>query len=371
MARPSVLSDEYPQRVDGLVQPFLVGLEADAGIDVVLEWGEPAGIDGIDGGVLTVGGIEHFPHVPQHVRLVEEVDGIARRRGRIVPVGVADARVGGDGIVQLRRERAGETLADENDRLPPFAQSPQFDRGALQRAHRDVVPNLLDGRGGIVGVLLLEHVARLVVELPAQEVLDGADERPSIPREVKLGDRSERIHQRDHVQRGELILDEFDDRFSDRQVIAPLDVVVVEEQHEQPHVGTRRFALLVREAADLRRRPRVELCVGVDLDHGELFDLLRLVVLGQREFFGLQVQDGIPLPVGHDRIDADVVDAGADWALLRALRLCRLRRRRGGSSRRLRLRRLRRLLGLTREGRRAEKHHQQRDRERGGDTHRR
>ncbi len=172
---------------------------------------------------------------------------------------------GGDGVVQLRRQRAGETFADEDDRLPPFAQSAQLDRRALQRAHRDIVPNLLDGRGGIVGVLLLEHVARLVVELPPQEVLDGADERRPIPREVKLGDRRERIHQRDHVERGQLILDEVDDRLSDRQVVAALDVVVVEEQHEQPHVGTRRFALLVRKAADLPSACPRAICVSASI----------------------------------------------------------------------------------------------------------
>ena len=65
----------------------------------------------------------------------------------------------------------------------------------------------------------------------------------------------------------ELILDEVDERLANRQVVAALDVVVVEEQHEQPYVGTRRFALLVRKAADRRRRRRVDLRVGVDLDH--------------------------------------------------------------------------------------------------------
>ena len=64
----------------------------------------------------------------------------------------------------------------------------------------------------------------------------------------------QRAHDRDHVGRTELRLDEADTAARDARLAA--DVVVVEEEGEQPDVVARGFDLLVGVGADLpRRRP--------------------------------------------------------------------------------------------------------------------
>src|SRR5919107_1002562 len=68
-------------------------------------------------------------------------------------------------IAHLRRQQRGEAFAHENDRLASFAQRAQLRRQAAQRAHRDLVANLLDDLGRIVGVLLLELVPWCIAEL--------------------------------------------------------------------------------------------------------------------------------------------------------------------------------------------------------------
>ena len=160
-----------------------------------------------------------------------------------------------DRVVQLRRQRAGEPLADEDDRLAPLAQAAEPDRGALERAHRHLVADRFDRRGRIVGVPLLELVARLVVELAPLELLDGADQRSRLRVKVSAGDRRQRIHDRDHVRRrraGSAM--KSISGFRDRHVVAAPHVIVVEQQDEQAHVRAASPRSPRRRAADLARR---------------------------------------------------------------------------------------------------------------------
>ena len=59
------------------------------------------------------------------------------------------------------------------------------------------------------------------------------------------------IHDRHHVGRRELVLDEVDQRFPHGHVVAAPHVVIVEQDDEQPDVRPGRLALLVRGVADL------------------------------------------------------------------------------------------------------------------------
>ena len=94
-------------------------------------------------------------------------------------------------------------------------------------------------------------------------------------------------------------------------------MVVVEQQHEQPDIGTRGLALLVEVAPDRRGRPRGVLLDRIDLDDGELFDLLGLVVLGDGELLGLEIEDRLPLPsvtMASTRTKLMPVLMGGCWA---------------------------------------------------------
>ncbi len=189
------------------------------------------------------------------------------------------------------------------------------------------VPNTLDGRSRIIGVAFLELIPRLIVESPSFEVLDGADDGLAIAGERHPRHRGQRIHDGHHVGRGELILDEIDERLADRHVVPALDVVIVQQQHEQPDVGPRRLPLLVEERSDLEGRC---LCLleRVDLDDGERLDRLRFAVFLDPELILLQVEQRLPLTVGNDDVHANEVDAGPDRRLTRLLLLGRLRGRR-------------------------------------------
>ena len=102
---------------------------------------------------------------------------------------------------------------------------------------------------GIVGVALLELVARPVIEAAALEVLDRTDEARPVTGERQAGDRRERVHDRDHVQRGELVLDELDERLAHHHVVAAPHVIVIEEEDEQPDLRALGLALLLEDRA--------------------------------------------------------------------------------------------------------------------------
>jgi hypothetical protein len=86
--------------------------------------------------------------------------------------------------------------------------------------------------------LFLELIPRLVVELAPLEALDRLDKNVSIAGEAKLAHGGQGIHHRNHVRRRQLRLDELDQRLAHGHVIPATHVIVIEEDHEQPDVGS-------------------------------------------------------------------------------------------------------------------------------------
>ena len=181
--------------------------------------------------------------------------------------------------------------------LRPSRMPPRRIAAPLSARHHDLVPNLLDCRGGVIRVALLELVARLVVEAPPLEVLDRADQARAVAGERQAGDRRQRIHDRDHVRGSELVLDELDERLAHGHVVAAADVVVVEQDHEQTNIRPLRLPLLVEERADLARRRTVDLLSRriVDPDDRERLDDLRLAVFLDSELVLLEVEYRVAL----------------------------------------------------------------------------
>ena len=84
IARPSVLSASTRSvSIDSLEQ-LLVGRQADALVDVVLERGQTARIDRVDRRVVAVGRVEHLAQAAGQIGLIEEVRATRARgiRGR-------------------------------------------------------------------------------------------------------------------------------------------------------------------------------------------------------------------------------------------------------------------------------------------------
>ena len=121
-------------------------------------------------------------------------------------------------------------------------------------------------------------------------------------------------------------------------------MVVVDEEHEQPHVVLGNLDLFVDAVAQLARRRLAGPRIAVDANQAELLDRLRLPVLEHFEVGLRQVGDRLALVVVDDDVDADEVDAGAEDRL-RLLRVALRRGRRRRAGRRLALLLSRRLAG--------------------------
>ena len=251
MARPSVLSAITLQCVEGSVQGPAIGVLTHRFVDVVLESPETARIDRVDRGVLTVRDLEHVAHLAIQIDGVVELLTIVGHVGRdSAPCRVVQPWHRGDRIVQLWRQRTGESLADPYHRLAALAKTSHPDGGSLERAHGDLIADALHRDGRIKGVLLLERVARAVIELASLEALDRPHQRALVAREPNVRDRRQRVHQRDHVRRTQLILDEVEERLAHPHRIAAADVIVVEQDDEQTDVRPCRLALFVVVVAD-------------------------------------------------------------------------------------------------------------------------
>ena len=120
--------------------------------------------------------VKTWLHVRDHVDLAVNSVAIGCSARRRAARGVAQPGIAAIGIVQLRRQDRGEALADEDDRLAPFAQAAERIAAPLSAVIDDLVADPLDRLRRIVRVLLLELVARLVVEAAALELLDRADQ---------------------------------------------------------------------------------------------------------------------------------------------------------------------------------------------------
>ena len=126
------------------------------------------------------------------VRLAEEALRLALR-AHLDALGVAQrvahAGHGRHGIAQRGRQVVRVALADEDDRLAALADRAQPRHQAAQRRQRHLVADALHRRSRIVGVLLLEHVARVVDVLAP---LERVDRRHGRFRNEGLGRRARR-----------------------------------------------------------------------------------------------------------------------------------------------------------------------------------
>ena len=119
-------------------------------------------------------------------------------------------------------------------------------------------------------IALLELVTRLVVEAAALKMLDRAHQTVPVAGKGQPGNRRERIHDRHHVRRSELALDELDEGLAHDHVVAAADMVVVEQNDEQAHVRALRLARLVVQRANLGHRRAIDLLLHrIDLDDRE------------------------------------------------------------------------------------------------------
>ena len=297
-------------------------------VDLKFEWREPSRIERVDGRVVPVRVLIDLTQPHHDVGLLEPfggalaiaVLGAGRNRGlaRI-------DRLRGVRAIHLRRQQRGKPLADEDDRLTPFAQRAEPDRQRLQRAHDDVVADALDVLRRQPRVVLLVDIARRVVVLAPFEPLDGADDRRMVVGEQQIADRRQRVHDRDQIVRPQLRLDELHDRIPDGHARRPPDVIVIQQECINAHVVAPRLGLFVLPIPDDTRRGVARPRYAVDLDRAELLDRLHLAVFDHLEVVLGQVGDRRIIPVGDDDVHPDEVDAGLE----RRLRIRRGRLRRG------------------------------------------
>ena len=133
-----------------------------------------------------------------------------------------------------------------------------------------------------------------------------------VPGHLHGVERRERIHDRDHVRRSKLGVDEVDQRLAQARGVLEPNMVVIEEDGEQPDVLAGGFPLLVELAANRSCRFGAWLRCAGQTNQSEGVDRLRGVVFEHLEVIGLQVGHGVSIPVGDDDVDADDVDFGAE-----------------------------------------------------------
>ena len=152
-----------------------------------------------------------------------------------------------------------------------------------------------------------------------------AADRVVIAREAHAGDRLQRVHDADHVRRPELRLDEARDLLAAGHARPPADVVVVQEEREQPHIVARRFDFLVDVGANLPRRRRSAVRIRPPSSSMSLnvsiFCGLPSSVISKSAC--LRSATGCAVLVGDDDVDADEVDAAAEDRAAAGRRLLR------------------------------------------------
>jgi hypothetical protein len=170
------------------------------------------------------------------------------------------------GLAHLRRQHRGEALAHVDNRLAALAKRAQSRGQSLQRAHDDVVADALDLVGRIPRVVLLDDVSRCVVELAAVEGVDRVGDLLVIAGQLQIRHRHQRIHDADHVGRAQLLLNEPDQRRPYRHRVRFPHVIVVHEEHENPHIVTCGLELFIVAVANLLRRRTTRRRIPVHLD---------------------------------------------------------------------------------------------------------
>ncbi len=312
------LIGEHPQRVLRLAQRVVAPRHPDVLVDVELPGRQATRVDGVERGVVAVGGVEDFLHLGLDIELSGHLgpifDNAVLADGRAAPRRIAHARHAGHRIAELRRQHRGEALADDDHGLAAFPKCPELHGQPFERTQRDLTANPLDGLGGIERIPLLGRVPRLVVELATLEPFEDADDRLVIARQRHRIERSERVHHRQEIAGTDVVLYELDERLARAHAVAEPHVVVVEEEHEDSRILVGGGALFIGAGANGAGRFDRRLAVG--LDETERLDGLRLAVFEDLEVGRLEIDDRVALAIRDDRVDADEVDAGPEDGLL-------------------------------------------------------
>jgi hypothetical protein len=144
----------------------------------------------------------------------------------------------------------------------------------------------------------------------------------TIARELHVRERRERLHDSDEIERTELF-DKCLERPPQRQhdLRRLLDVVIVEENHEQTDVVACRLRAAVVEGSNLNRFFVVGRYLAGEANELHGLDRLREPVLLDLKVLALEIVDWLVVAAGHGHIDANELDFGAKrrlrrWGLL-------------------------------------------------------
>jgi hypothetical protein len=201
--------------------------------------------------------------------------------------------------------RPAHVLADDDQRLPGVDQAAHVDSQGIDRGPRDLIADAFDARRRAGDEVALVGVTRLELPLAAIERLNRLSYRVEVAGQANREDRIERLHDDDEIARGEIAIDESEERLAHTVGIgAAGDVVFVEEQREQP-----RACRLGRRTLIVDRPNRVRRSVlrpGV-IHEPDRLQRLHGAVFAQLEVGGFQVVNGSAAGVGGEDIDVDEI----------------------------------------------------------------
>ena len=249
-------------------------------------------------------------------------------------------------VVRAPRHSHRRPLTDEQHGFAALAQAAEMRGDGLERRQRH-------------GGAQLEHVPlrqlRFLHGAPHREQLaaapferaDPLEQVGLVAREAQSVERRQRVHD-DHQVGGLQLIDEALERLpqrdGDRRVL--VDVVVVQEDREEPHVFLRRFDRRLRWTANLQRLAVVHPALAVQPHELRGLHGLRHLVFGDDEVGGLQIGHRLVVSIDDRNVDPDEIHCGSEDRLSGLCRRLRrfLRLLTGGLLRR-RCGRLLRLLG--------------------------
>jgi hypothetical protein len=143
--------------------------------------------------------------------------------------------------------------------------------------------------------------------------VDLVGERPAIAAEAHCVDRRQLIHEGHEVGRAKRVEHEAGQLIAGADGAAELvDVILVPENQEHPHIVSRRFDGCVLRRSNRQRQIVGRLTAGVDQLEGA--DRLDFAVLAQLEVFGAQRADRASVPAHHAHVDANQIGAGSEWS---------------------------------------------------------
>lgn len=206
---------------------------------------------------------------------------------------------------------AAESLRHHDDVLAALADGAEVHGGRLDRGDRHLVPQALDVAHGRQ-VCLLGAVARRHVDAaPTLQLPRLLGKLAPVAREFDRIERRHRLHEGHEVGWPERRQHEVRQRLARSQRARHLvDVVLVPEDQEHPHVVALRLLARVAARSDRQRRPVHLRRLAARLDQLERRDRLRHVVLLDDEVLHRQIGDQASAAIEHRDVDAH--DLGVD-----------------------------------------------------------